>query len=105
MNRTIEIAGTWGTLYVDAADGKVTDYEPSAEGDEYKNIARVNLDEWREHYNASPSGCSSLDILDVGVFLDDGRYDPPEADWRREYGSPDSSSWAILCGPMGRVIP
>lgn len=92
MNRTIEITGTYGTLTVDATDGTVTDYEPSAAGDEYKDIVRFDLGEWQRHYIASPIG--PLHILDVGCVTDNGIYFHPE---RRLLSD--------LCGPMGRVMP
>jgi hypothetical protein len=109
MNKSIEVFGTYGTLTVDTADGLVTDYEPSASGDDYKIIKKVNLSEWRTHYYAEPFG--RIDILDLGYWTDEGRYEPPTADWRKlqvELQAEDEAyrrRFADLCGPMGRVLP
>ena len=109
MNKSVEVFGNHGTLIVDTADGSIADYDPNPRSDEYKNIVRVNLDEWRTHYYAEPFG--RIDILDVGYWTDDGKYEPPDAEWRelmvelQEQDEAYKRRFADLCGPMGRVIP
>jgi hypothetical protein len=41
--------------------------------------------EWRTWYaNESLADVREIDILDIGYWLRDGSYTPPEFDWRRE---------------------
>lgn len=95
MRAAIEVHGSYGTLYVDPIDGKVVDYEPGEAGDDYKNIASIDLDEWRRYYKAEP--CGPLNLLDVAYTTDEGFYSPHVKEWRELMES--------LAGPMGKPVP
>lgn len=73
------IFGNHGKLQVDNSSGRVITYDPEG-SQEYTNIARFDLQEWRAHYGQV--ACDGGDILDFGYWLHDETYEPPEADWR-----------------------
>lgn len=55
-----------------------------------KKVDRIDVEEFNEHYKDVYNGrtpsvvANGIDILDVGYWLKDGTYEPPEADWRKE---------------------
>jgi hypothetical protein len=68
-----------GTLVIDA-DGNVVKGSVY-DDDELKNIVRFDLEEYRKQYPDEPEP-SSYDILDLGYWTDQGKYEPPDEDWR-----------------------
>jgi len=59
--------------------------EEAKETEDLKHIVRFDLDEWRRyHESLKDDPWDSIDILDLGYWLDDGSYEEPEWDWRRE---------------------
>jgi hypothetical protein len=84
----IEIVSSHGTLTVDPADGRVLSRD--LDDDLLERVIRFDLEEWK-HYWGDPVP-DNLDILDIGYWLDDGTYEPPEMEWRdwyvAEFGRP-----------------
>ena len=58
-------------------------YYPVAKGDLYPiaNIMKFDLAEYRKAYPDAPEP-GSYDILDLGYWMRDGKYEPPDYDWR-----------------------
>jgi len=75
-----QITGSYGMLIVDDI-GKVVECRDNADAtdeDNYRDIARVDVDEYAKHYGQM----ESTDILDIGYWNADGLYEPPEPDFR-----------------------
>ena len=46
-------------------------------------IKRFDVSEWERFYpDQNFSEVGHIDILDIGYWLENGAYEPPEADWR-----------------------
>lgn len=82
LSYPMRIYGDHGTVWVDENSGHVIGYEPEG-SEEYANIVRFDLAEWRAHYGQEK--CSGGDILDFGYWLLDRTYEAPEADWRASW--------------------
>ena len=87
---TFEVSGSHGTLVVNASTGEVVDGRLESGcpcGDYcYNSIILFNLAEWQQRYpgeDLESVGC--VDILDLGYWMCDGRYSPPQEDWRKEF--------------------
>lgn len=90
---THTIIGCHGTFTTDE-NGTVTDRRPCAPShncdwcaDFGKFITRFDLSEWRTYWHCAAAD-NVIDILDVGYWYGDARYEPPEYDWREEYKHP-----------------
>jgi hypothetical protein len=105
---TITIGGSHGEMEVDPATGLIlrTLYTCAAGGDHwceecrnlgYPEVVRFDVWEWATAYPDERLGeeITSIDILDIGYWCQDGTYEPAAYDWReqfrqqqREEGSP-----------------
>lgn len=47
------------------------------------NIAKVDVEEWKKYHNVTELPTDGIDILDLGYWTKDGRYDEPAHDWRQ----------------------
>lgn len=84
----ITVIGSHGTFTADLKTGEVREHFPhfgeamdDAEVHGYPDIVRVDVDEYRRAY--PDEEVDTVDILDIGYWLTDGRYEPPEPDYRR----------------------
>tara|TARA_R110002074_G_scaffold102870_5_gene222179 strand:- start:1214 stop:1567 length:354 start_codon:yes stop_codon:yes gene_type:complete len=80
------ITGSHGDIYVESITGEVIGRcIEDPESDEYAGIIRINLEECCEYHkldSANWEDWSSLDILDVGCWFEDGTYSEAEPDFR-----------------------
>lgn len=91
----VVIESSHGTFYADLVTGEVIKRDiccdkqppsascnPTSCNTEYTQIQNFDLEEWESFYKAELP--PHLDILDVGYWLEDGRYIPAEDDYRKE---------------------
>jgi hypothetical protein len=83
------VAGSHGMVEADAETGRILDsdvycgYEcEDCHGAGYGNIERFNTEEWKATYSGRELRGQALDTLDLGYWLKDGTYEPPEEHWR-----------------------
>lgn len=79
--------GSHGYIVFDPDTGLVepdwSTYWPDEDGHSYEDILVIDVKEWRKTYpNDDIKG--GTDILDLGYWLFDGAYEPPEHSWRKE---------------------
>jgi len=80
---TYNVNGSHGTLVVDGATGNVLQYLRNTATDvQYDNIAKFDIPEYVE-YNG---GMDDTDILLIGYWTKDGKYEPPVYEEREERG-------------------
>jgi len=116
-HHTAEVESSGGTFTIHSRTGEVLRWSPEVEDDAdytgYRNIVRFNLDEWREHYHW-PEGTlpNGYDVLDLGFWLRDGTYEPPDDDWRHvheslwAHGSPGTADGSVSKAVnLGGAIP
>ena len=81
---TFLVLSSGGSLKVDAQNGVVIECSTHRnEDNELKQIARFDLKEYKEHYKVAEIP-GNVDILDLGYWNKDGRYERPVDDWRSE---------------------
>ena len=73
------ITSSTGEFEIDRTTGEIIEDRSTGEYE----IDRFNLDEYKAYYKLTEIE-ESIDILDVGYWLADGAYEPPESDWRKE---------------------
>lgn len=87
----IEVVGSCGTLVCDHATGYVKTLQDDGDDeDNYRDIERVNIDEFRQWQATNIPGQPmeaghAIDIMFIGYWLKDGTYEPPLDDARAEY--------------------
>lgn len=81
---TVTIAGSHGSMVVDASTGVVLKWNHSGDGD-YKDIVKIDLDEYRRTYPGPGGIMARIDVLDVGYWDKSGAYEPPAEHWRKEF--------------------
>lgn len=79
-----------GDLAVDSLTGAVlvaasVYFKGSDDAESLRHIARFNLDEWRKTYPGEIMTGTHIDILDLGFWITDGTYTPPDEFWRDEF--------------------
>lgn len=87
-----QVSSNWGDLFV-GNDGyvvriRLNPMKPE-DGDAHPltGIAHFNVHEWKKRYpDESLSKVRNIDILDIGFWLDNGEYEPPDATWRDRFG-------------------
>lgn len=85
MNTSVLFSSN-GEVHFDIENGIVI--EIKEEGPEFfiSNIGIIDIKEWKEYYKLDiPT--EGLDILDVGFWLIDGQYVPPDQIWRDEFNT------------------
>lgn len=89
----MEVSSSHGNFKVNPDTGEILELELFDEHDpesqDYKNIAKFDMAEWKKTYGAKwppedPAGMN-VDILDLGAWLTDGSYVPPDEEWRRGF--------------------
>lgn len=83
----IHVNSSHGTIDI-FPNGQVVSFTANDPKDEdAKNLARIvrfDVEEWKQHWNQDlPKGW--MDILDLGYWLDNGKYEPPVQDWRDNF--------------------
>lgn len=68
-----------GSFTFDPNTGKVLN---SALDAEMATPIRVDIEEYKKYYGTEFN--EGVDILDIGYWMEDGSYEPPENDWREE---------------------
>lgn len=101
-----DIFGSHGRLKVSPVDGAVVGRDPrGSEDDEdsgYPKIVRIDLAEYRQHYDLpADAEIESIDILDVGFWVKDGTYVPPDHEYR-QWCRDNEAMTRALYGPTGR---
>ncbi len=85
LDDTLEVSGQHGVFTVDKQTGKIISHdqvgEEDGDGDNYSDIALVDVREYAKTYGNIPD---AVDILDIGYWLHNGTYESPEMEWRRE---------------------
>jgi hypothetical protein len=80
-----EVESSSGIFTIDGLSGRVIEWKPyDAEDAEtgYHRIERFDLDEWRAAHNWVGPLPLGYDVLDLGMWLRDGTYEPPAAEYR-----------------------
>ncbi|XUX01228.1 MAG: hypothetical protein TUN42_04360 [Dehalogenimonas sp.] len=73
-----------GTLAV-MDDGSVYRPDYAYDDNELKDIVKFDIEEYLRAYPDEPlETIDSVDILDLGYWTKDGRYEPPDAYFRKE---------------------
>jgi hypothetical protein len=89
-HKTGVVHSSGGDITIDLVNGKVLSFELDGEDPEYRevfeNIRNFDLKEYVEHY-PDEAGETQFDILDLGYWLKDGYYEPPEPDFRENVAS------------------
>lgn len=77
---TCIVIGTGGSITI-GVDGDVleTDIKSAEHSDLYSSIVKFDLAEYRRHYGKTDT---QYDILDLGYWCSDGKYEPAEEDFR-----------------------
>ena len=77
------VYGSHGELTVDADTGDVIELmDQTYDSEEYRDIVRFDVHEWRREYPTEAIEGTGMDILDIGFWTDTGEYIGPEQSWR-----------------------
>jgi 8-oxo-dGTP pyrophosphatase MutT (NUDIX family) len=82
------VISSHGTVTARVTDGIPVSVEPAYPDDEeyLKRIKRFDVEEWRKTYpDERISDGDTIDILDIGIEMADGRYEPPDETWREDF--------------------
>ncbi len=79
---SLVVSGNWGKLVCSAETGNVLSYDrrdsdSECDTDGYYDITRIDIPLFRKQWGYPD--VSEVDILHVGFWLEDGRYEPPAA--------------------------
>ncbi len=77
------VSSSNGSLEVNRETGEVIECFLSDGGEGIDQIAKFDLDEWKKRYETELP--DSIDILDLGYWQKDGKYESPEKSWRLEH--------------------
>jgi len=81
-----EVESSGGIFTIDGLSGRVIEWKPydaeDAEFMGYNRVERFDLDEWRSAHNWVGPLPLGYDVLDLGMWMRDGTYDPPDRQWR-----------------------
>lgn len=85
--KTFIVSSSNGELVANAGTGEVIECTVcrGGEGQYIENIAKFDVAEWCRTYPGEYLEGNTIDILDLGDWDKDGKYTPPEEDWREEY--------------------
>jgi hypothetical protein len=78
------IESSEGFIYADAVTGKVERVDTSHSDCYFIGAERINLSENEHFWNRKLMPGDCLDILDIGVWLNNGEYIEPEMNWRND---------------------
>ena len=81
--KVFTVSSSNGELIVDAETGKVIECDMSTDGEGIDKIAKFDVVEWKNTY--AQGNLVSCDILDLGYWKKDGKYEPPTEDWREDF--------------------
>jgi hypothetical protein len=90
---TVTIVGSHGSMTVESATGHVLKLQDDGDDEEnYRNIAVINLDEYRKWVEENNLGGwhqdgDTIDILFVGYWNKDGSYEEPSEEARYDYAA------------------
>lgn len=80
---TVTVRSNHGTADYDCVTGWLTDSDWAA-GQEQYLPTRLDVFEWRRKYPGERI-VGEHDILDFGMWMQNGEYEPPEEEWRKEF--------------------
>ena len=81
--KTFYVFGNHGSLKV-SYTGEVLEVSDNPHSDDsYAGIIHFDVEEWKRAY--PDEELCDMDILDIGFWDSDGRYEGPEEDWREEF--------------------
>lgn len=81
--RAFTVYGNGGEFRVDSLTGRVLNLTPSEEPQAgYFSIVAFDVAEWKKCYPSEVLEGRSIDILDLGYWLEGGTYEEPAQDWR-----------------------
>lgn len=98
---TFEALSSWGSLIAETETGNIIEkrLSPPSRKDcttkeEYRQLCkthkvlskaeRFDVEEWRRTYPGEELN-TQCDILDLGIFYDGGKYEPPVKEWREQF--------------------
>lgn len=83
---TVYIGSSHGEFSADATTGKVIKKEiyEGSETEPVNFIDKFDIEEYKKHYNTTTPP-EYIDILDLGYWLENGAYEEPAHDWRKEF--------------------
>jgi hypothetical protein len=87
----LKVVGSHGSITCESATGDVVEIDDLGDDEEnYRNISRINVDEYRQWIDEKGLGGwrqdgDTVDILFVGYWNRDGSYEPPEEEARLDY--------------------
>jgi hypothetical protein len=65
-------------------EGKIVSPTPASFDENYGDVVRFDLAEYKKYYaGLSSEKYMEFDILDLGFWLENGKYEPAEDDWRK----------------------
>ncbi len=81
ITKLIEVEGSHGELMIDSEGYIVSAWHEDPQNPEYDNIHRFDLVEAGKYFGKLSA---SYDILDLGFWTKDGKYEEPSTDFRKE---------------------
>jgi len=82
------VTSSHGTFIIESETGCVidSDLDDCEDCPEYETISKFDIEEWCKYWKREPEE-RYYDILDLGYWYGDGKYEKPENDWRKEFGA------------------
>ena len=83
--KTFTVGGSHGELHVIISSGRVAERFNNAGCDDYDTIERFDVKEYRRYYGRTPEEGEYVDILDIGFWTKEGKYEPAEEEHREDF--------------------
>lgn len=80
---TFKVFSSHGEITVNADTGQVVEVEVYEGGDPFPAISKFDIDEYKQYHKVQMVADEGIDILDIGYWLQDMQYSPPDQEWRK----------------------